>query len=205
VHVTFGDRTGNIDGSYTSSQGAIVDLVASGCGFDHYPLTPAVSGSSLAAPLVATATWLRHLLDDVPASEMRAVLARSGSLVTPRSERVLSGGLFDPAQLVANPSLHYVDAVRNVLVPLRSAEILTDCGLYRTSDPARAVQDMRVYATDAGFQLIRRETTAEHPYTRVHSPCALATLRATLTPIVGSPLVIDSPAQFANEIAFISF
>jgi hypothetical protein len=106
VNVTYASEDGKLKAEFPDgSNGARVRLVAPGCGFAGI----SEEGSSLAAPYVAAATWLRILLDTLdsgsrPASEElgRALLSATRPIHT-LEHPIESGGMFDPAMLIAPP------------------------------------------------------------------------------------------------------
>ena len=205
VNVTYGTPTGNIFGSWTNSQGGRVDVMAAGCGFSHGALTPDTRGSSFASPITAASAWLKHLLDETPAGEMRQQLINA-SLMTPALRtKIMSAGFLDPARLIANVGSHYVNREHTKIVSVDAVELITDgCGTFRP-DPARPnTQDVVVYEEGSRHLLLHRRSVDEIPFIRVERPCEVKTLalRATAD---GRPLEIKSPQDFIALIGQLTF
>lgn len=206
VNVTHGDRTGAVFGSWTSDQGGNVDLIAQGCGFEYGTLHATSTGSSFAAPVVAVSAWLKHLVDGTPGDSMRPLLARASSLLRLSNHRVLSGGYFDPAQLIANVGPHYVTASGTDIVEIADVELKTDaCGTFRSGSAAPGTIDVAIYDSAGTYQLIRRSTIREHPYVRVEPACTVHTLEMRATRGHEPPLVISTPREFIQLIRQATF
>lgn len=205
VNVTYGSAEGQILGTWTGSGGARVDLIAGGCGYVFGRLTVGDRGSSYAAPVVATAAWIRHLLDGTKATAMRAQLARASSLTPPRPEGVIAGGVFDPAKLLANPGPHYVDRVTNQMVALSGASVVTDaCGTFPRPGGPVTGQHIIIYQQGDQFLLVHRFERPKPPFVEISDPCLVRQLTATGT-LAGQPWRVGSVEDFVKSILHITF
>ena len=103
VNVTFGTATGEIGGAISARDASEVAVLAPGTGFRHQDIPFDSVGSSFASPWVATAAWVKRLIDETGRKEIRGELIRASRPV--RSDifsKVVSGGFFDPYLLLAN-------------------------------------------------------------------------------------------------------
>jgi hypothetical protein len=194
-------------GSVTAATGGgMVDILAPGCGITFGPLHASDAGSSFATPIVAASAWLRFLLDGTSPSAMRVVLNDAVLLTAPPSPRAtLSGGVFDPARLIAPASMHYLDSTRQHLVSIADASLDGGaCGVYAPFKDARGYQDFIVYQQSARFFLLRRHHVTQFPGVRVEDPCELSSLKFTAQTAAG-PLSLNSPLEFSQRIGHLTF
>jgi hypothetical protein len=120
VTVTCGTKTGEICGEHSSgSKLRRVLLTGPGCGFAGTSGT----GSSLATPYIAVASWLQHLIaqraEPADSAEINAQLRRHDLLAANvpapmMAKRVESYGFFDPAYLLLRPAPHVVMKDRTI-------------------------------------------------------------------------------------------
>jgi hypothetical protein len=174
VTVTYGTEEGTVKAQFPEgSTGARVRLLAPGCGFEGI----ADEGSSLATPYVAATTWLRVLLDRLesgasPAGEVLARELVSATRPIHTLERpVESGGMFDPAMLIAFPrTRHFLLRRDGTEVELSSYTAEADCQLVSgpvtvrfTNPPPELLDTVATFAlfrTDMGVFLWRRAIPA---------------------------------------------
>jgi hypothetical protein len=134
VTVTYGTELGELFAQFGGDTGSRVLLLAPGCGFPGI----AEKGSSLASPYVAAAAWLRFLFDELESGERPSTIGLWRDLIAAAhplpalKHPVESGGMFDPAMLLAGrqPRHSLLGRDGNV-VPLRKFELVVTC-----NDPA---------------------------------------------------------------------
>ena len=209
TNVTYGSPTGQPYGSVTGVEtGGKVDLMAVGCGFHVGSLVPEDHGSSYASPVVLAAAWLKHLVDGVPSERMRRTLLRAALLVPPASgPTTVSGGLFDPARLLAfrQTEPHYLDVTRTQLYRLNSVSLQTgQCGTYESVVGNAVTQDMIVYEKDGRYFLLRRHDVRVFPGVSVEPPCEVSDLTLFAEGSSGN-LLITSAAEFVATIGHLTF
>jgi hypothetical protein len=206
ANVTNGSEAGEPYGTTTNPNGGRVDVMAPGCGYVFENLTRDDSGSSFAAPIVAASSWIKHLLDNVSASEMRPLLSRASTLVPPRQAGVLAGGVFDPARLIVGPGPHYVDRLNGSVVRLTDVQVVTDsCGTFaaRNGNPPGS-QQLIVYSEGQTWYVVRRWEESRLPFVHVEDKCAVRTLVAS-GKANGEAWTISTPEQFAKTITYLAF
>lgn len=207
ANVTFGAPDGTIYGTWTGSAGGRVDVLAPGCGITYGTLTPDLRGSSYASPIVAAAAWLKHLLDGTTATDMRRLLIRASSLVPPRTEKVASGGAFDPARLLANVGAHYVDPPRRTITTIKDVDIRTNgasCPSLKPNAARPASQDVIVYNSGGKYFLLHRSEFDAYPNVGIAAPCEITQLTMTGVTPAGA-VTIGSPADFVARIGQLTF
>jgi len=114
VNVTFGDRKGTINGAVSSTDEnarSEVAVLARGAGFAGDDLPPDTAGSSFASPWVATAAWVKRLVDSTGREDIRREIIRASRPVhADIFSKVTSGGFFDPFLLLVPDSRRIVAA-----------------------------------------------------------------------------------------------
>jgi hypothetical protein len=186
INVTHGLLDGTILGT-RSADGhpfrGVVSLLAPGCGFAAGQVVPTDSGSSLAAPYAAVAVWLKHLLDGETGPALRRSLLRAVVPVPGQSDGIESGGIFDPARLLADvgPHLRLRDgAIVPIAAPLLSVQCVgAPPGVFRHFEPqpdewqsvvlVREVDAVRVWN--------REIPTTQDLGVRIRRSCDLLSLR----------------------------
>ncbi len=210
VNVTYGTKEGVLYGSHTSAPGTgggQVDLLAPGCGFQYMSLRENHSGSSYASAIVATAAWIKTLLDGTSSISMRHALVHGSLLVPPvATATTLSGGVFDPARLLTLPQMHYLTPDRSRMVAITSPKLdAGSCGVHLPIDDT-ASRDFLVYRRDGKYFLLRRhdDLRVSPLGVIVEDPCELTTLAFTAVTADG-PLNITSPQAFVQTIGHLTF
>lgn len=206
VNVTHGSPDGDIYGSWTSRSGARVDLIGPGC---FAALDARMTGSSFASAVVAASAWLKHLLDDTPASKIREQLIQSSSLLPTAADTTRSRGVFDPARLIADVGAHYRRR-DDVIVPLSGAVQLSAPGcasdLTTPADTRRGSRDVIVYEDEGSHFLVKRTTDIANPDVVVTRPCQLTTLSVIGDSADGREVLrVSSPAEFVESVAHLSY
>lgn len=207
TNVTYGSPEGDVYGSWANPSGTRVDLVAPGC---LSQIEAGMEGSSIASAVVAASAWLKHLLDETPASEIREHLIRSSSLL-PRTERpTRSQGFFDPARLIADVGPHYVQRNTGAVVRLPGQIELSAPPCVRDDtgpdDPRRGSRDVIVYPDQGAYLLVKRTTFASSPDVWIPKPCPIDKLALSATDASGAVILkISSPDEFAASIAHLSY
>lgn len=109
LNVTYGNQDGTILGGFSNSNfNIIVTTIAQGCGYNYGDITDSDSGTSFAAPYVATALWLKALLDGGDTSGLRRDLVEASNVSRlAQLPPVESSGPFDLPTLIL-PSAYYV-------------------------------------------------------------------------------------------------
>jgi len=129
INVTHGLPDGHIMGTRGGGEqtNSLVSLAAPGCGFVTNLVTAVESGSSLAAPYVVVAAWLKSLIEGgINGAAMRRELLNAAMPIPAQESGIESGGMFDAARLLAAPRLHLrtkAGAVR----PLTNASLTVEC------------------------------------------------------------------------------
>jgi hypothetical protein len=103
VNVTYGDRDGTVRGTFAAKNPdyeTSVALLAQGSNFRGCSISATDAGSSFASPWVAASAWLKHLVDQVPNTDMRRTLIQASEPIPTMSATVDSGGYFDPDLLL---------------------------------------------------------------------------------------------------------
>ncbi len=123
-NVTYGNSDGTILGGFSNSGfNIIVTTVAQGCGFNYGDITASDSGTSFAAPYVATAVWLKALMGSLDPSTVRRNLVQSSHvLVALDMPSIESAGAFDLAAFLL-PNLSYVESQKGVAEQTASAKL----------------------------------------------------------------------------------
>lgn len=109
LNVTYGNADGTILGGFSnSSYNIIVTTIAQGCGFTYADISNGDAGTSFAAPYVATALWLRSLMNNGDTSTLRRDLVEASDVSrSAQLPQVESSGTFDLATLLL-PSSSYL-------------------------------------------------------------------------------------------------
>lgn len=207
TNVTHGSPDGSVYGSWTNTSGTRVDVIGPGCFAD---LDAGMTGSSFASAVVAASAWLKHLLDDTAANDIREHLIRSSSLLSTTVRTTRSRGVFDPARLIADVGPHYRRRDTGVIEPLAGRVELSapTCASESTSatDPRRGSRDVIVYEDESAYFLVMRTTHADDPDVVITRPCPLTTLTVIGTDAGEHEILrISSPREFAESIAHLSF
>lgn len=185
INVTHGLPDGHIIGTRGGGEqtNSLVSLLAPGCGFTTNLVTAAESGSSLAAPYVAVAAWLKSLLEGgIYGAAMRRELLNAAVPIPAQESGIESGGMFDAARLLAAPKLHLRTTAGEVR-PLNNASLTVECQGAGAPDRRTLTQkpNLRqsavVYRSRATFVLWHRSITLERfPRADVDSSCVVASL-----------------------------
>lgn len=206
ANVTYGSTAGDLYGSKEDPQsGGRVDVLAAGCGFPTASVTAGVKGSSLSSPVVLTAAWIKHWLDNVSAKDMRRLLIQA-SLLSPKAmSHTGSAGVFDPARLMLKPKAHFLNAQRSIVVPIvGAASLATNCGTF-TLDPAQpGTHDFVVYVDNGSHKLLRRESQINFPFAHRPPPCVLTSLTFSAM-TTGGLVSLSSPQDFITNIGHLTF
>ncbi len=226
--VTYASKDGMVGGEYSQAGDSIhaprVLLVGPGCGFVGISGT----GSSFATPYVAVATWLRQLLDLLPAADAPTNDVQDDNAATPAREAaarqhellaaniplpslsspVESHGLFDPAYLLLRPGPHLVMADRT-LRPLTDYNLRYHCvgrqGEIAPQPPSTSTsttETLRVYedtATRRTHLWLRRIVSN---FSTIED-CAVDSL--TLTAINGSDRTTYELNRVKNEVSWVTW
>jgi hypothetical protein len=104
INVTSGTREGRILGGYSNNRVNVpVTTVGQSCGFEFGSLTKSDLGTSYAAPYVATAAWLKHLIDGTDPHSMRSKIVRATLPLNANfCKRTEGSGVFDAAALLVD-------------------------------------------------------------------------------------------------------
>lgn len=206
VNVTHGSPDGLTCGSWTSPQGGRVHVLARGVSTDAAGRK--IWGSSYASPLVATAAWLRHLIDGTAARDMRQrLIAASSFLPATTSRTVEARGVFDPARLLAAPGPHYLTPAGQA-VPLDTMTLdAAGCGSFRRQrEDGEPMHDVVVYKEDGIFRIARRTATAQFPHVEMSAACAIGgPFRFTATLRNGTRVRFTDPSAFVAAIRQVHF
>jgi hypothetical protein len=118
---------------------------------------------------------------------------------------VISGGVFDPARLLSQPSAHYLDPARTRIIPLQDVAVdAGTCGTFGPIPAEPASQDVIVVSRNGKFFFVRRHNVQEFPGVRVEPECELKSLR--VTGHGGDGVVnIQSPTEFVATIGHLTF
>jgi hypothetical protein len=205
VNVTNGTSAGLTCGTRTSTTGARVQLLAEGVGIDGSGKK--VSGSSFAAPIVAAAAWLKHLLDGTPAGRMRERLVAASAYLPALDVRTVDArGPFDPWKLLAGAGLHYVDAGSNTVVRLKDMTLdMGSCGRLSSIGTSETTNDLVVYASGGGHRVAIRSVTPEFPHVAQRPTCDVDELRFTATTLAGETKTETTPEGFVRLVRQLQF
>lgn len=205
INVTHGLPDGKVIGTRGGGErtNALVSLAAPGCGFVTGLVSADESGSSLAAPYVAVAAWMKSLLDGgVYGASMRRALLDAAIPIPSQDAGIESGGMFDPARLLAAPRL-YVRGPRGVRA-LTSASLTVGCRtgegieLRTFSAKPHLRQSLVVYASGGSHIVWYRAVRLDgFPRADLDSSCVAGSL--TFTADNGAVNYGDG-AAFAQEV-----
>jgi hypothetical protein len=163
----------------------VVSLLAPGCGFASGHVVPTDSGSSLAAPYLAVAVWLKHLLDGETGPGLRRSILRAVVPVPAQPDGIETAGIFDPARLLANtgPHLRMRDGT---IAAITDPQLLVQCegapaDAFQLYEPQTDEWQSVVLVKDAGkFRIWSREIPTKQGLTvRIRRSCPLVALRFT--------------------------
>lgn len=203
ANITYGVADGRILGSWMG-EGGRVDAVANACGFPYRKLTTGTTGSSFASPIVGVAAWLKHLLDETSATQMRRRLMHASLLLHEFRGRVVGSGMFDPARLLANVGPHYLNPERTTLTEITVKSLVTDCGTF-TPDLERP-QDFMLTTDDNGrYRLVRRYEAPGETMPRIDVCDVSRTLVLNATTADGTAVPVKSPEDFEKVIGLLTF
>jgi hypothetical protein len=106
VNVTYGNRSGTLLGGYSNPlSSVIVTAMAQGCGFQFEQIAKTDSGTSFSAPYLTALTWVKFLIDGIDQTGMRkSIIEASGLLQVTKPLPIESGGVFDAARFLCEPS-----------------------------------------------------------------------------------------------------
>lgn len=205
VNVTNGTPNGQVCGSRTSEQGGRVDLLSYGLSVDSQ--NRRVSGSSFASPVVATAAWLKHLLDGTPALGMRRELVSASSFLPELNTRTVAArGVFDPARLLARPGPHYIAADTGDPVEFKTMELdLGSCGSFRLVEETESINDLVIYERFGKHELAVRTATREFPHVKEREICEVQSLRFTVNLRSGGVRTATNPTTFLGMVRQLHF
>lgn len=205
VNVTNGTAKGEVCGSRTSSEGGGVDLLAHREGVDS--AQKRVSASSFASPVVATAAWLKHLIDETPASRMRQQLVSASSYMPALNTRTVAArGVFDPARLLANLGPHYIAAGTGEAVEFQTMELdLGFCGLFRHLEGTEAVKDLVIYERAGKHEVAVRTAMSASPYAKEADVCEVPSLRFSMNLLSGETRTATTPKAFLEMVRQLHF
>jgi hypothetical protein len=213
VNVTYGNIGGAILGCRTNpglepgSELRIVSIVAPGCGFQYGAVTTVDEGSSLAAPFVAVASWIRHLLDGTPPEAMRTRLMAAATLFAGGVPASIEAGRFDLWRFLSGVGSHVVTSTGTIIATSRSRlEITGNCPglgaatLTFTPEPA-AWKDFFLYERNGAFTLLMRRVPGPAP-NELHPlvfSCDVSAIR-----FVSDQLTVDSLAKYVQQVRYMS-
>jgi hypothetical protein len=221
VSVTCGRKAGDICGEHShevvSPFSPRVLIAGPGCGFSGTSGT----GSSLATPYVAVASWLVHLIaaddesDESDSAELSAVFRRhdllTANIPTPElSHRVESQGLFDPAYLLLRPPPHTVmtDGTLRLIDDFRVTPQCSDATGHATGPPLaqgtsrrRITETVLVYEKAGVPHYWEREIAGD---TLTLRPCLLEGLTAEIAFKDGQRETYDYQ-KFREQIKWITW
>jgi hypothetical protein len=108
LNITYGNSDGTILGGFSNgSFNVIVTTIAQGCGFMYGDISGGDAGTSFATPYVATAVWLRSLMNNEDTSTVRRDLVEASDVSRSADlPQVESSGTFDFATLLL-PNFYY--------------------------------------------------------------------------------------------------
>jgi hypothetical protein len=222
VTVTYGTVEGELKAEFGSHDeiGPRVVLLAPGCGFQGVQ----ESGSSLASPYVAAASWLRLLLDEVEGQKPAVAdfwreLLMSTTPIPTLVYPVESGGMFDPVMLIAAPRAdHFMVKRDGTIVELHKLQAVAECasadGTFPMLIPSEPPERQSVHstyaviATSKGTLLWRRTTPIRgRGRGKAETVCKLADLsfRATSSGGASIEYPVGDKARFASEVVLFSW
>jgi hypothetical protein len=213
VNVTYGDADGTVRGvrSNLGKNIRLVSVVAPGCGFQDGAVKPADVGSSLAAPFVATAAWVRNLLGDVSLDTMRSEVLRSARLLKSGVPESVDAGAFDIWRFLAGVGPHVVEASnpeRVISVASPSLEFTGPCkkaggGNHQFGPEANTGRDFVLYKEQQDFKLVMRTVFANDASQRpIVDTCTVTALKLTSNPQLQDA---DTLNAFTGRYKYLSF